>query len=54
MQSLGKEGEYSVVPQWRQLGMSRDFVFQLTWSDAVVTALNGAFVDITETVPPGT
>lgn len=32
-------------PQWRQLGMARDRVFELFWSDAVPTALQGAWLD---------
>jgi hypothetical protein len=48
-QSVGAQGMYYVQPQWRQLGLARDRVFELTWSDDVVTALNGAFIDITKT-----
>ena len=53
-QPLGATGEYYAQPQWRQLGMARDRVFELSWSDPVVTALNGAFIDVTPTVEPGT
>jgi len=53
-QTMGLEGEYDVVPTWSQLGMSRDLVFELLWSDDINTALNGAYVDVTDTVSPGT
>ena len=32
-------------PKWSQLGMARDRVFELFWSDAVPTALQGAWLD---------
>lgn len=54
LQSLGLEGEYYVLPTWHQLGMARDRVFELSWAGAVITALNGAYVDIELQVPPGT
>jgi hypothetical protein len=53
-QSIGAQGEYLVTPQWRQLGMARDRVFELFWSADAYTALNGAYVDVTPTVDPGT
>ena len=53
-QSIGMQGEYLVTPQWRQLGMARDRVFELYWSGNVFTALQGAYVDVTPTVAPGT
>jgi hypothetical protein len=34
--------------RWRGLGMARDFVFRLQWSFAGQSALQGAYVDITE------
>ena len=46
-QSLGRTGEYYALPQWWQLGMARDRVFLVSWSDPVVTALNGAYAMIT-------
>lgn len=46
MMPLGKTGEYLTSLQWWGLGMARDRVFELSWSAAVKTALNGAFVDI--------
>lgn len=41
--SLGGTGQYATVPQWRQLGLARDMVFELFWSDETVTALNGGY-----------
>jgi hypothetical protein len=45
MQSMGNIGEYLTVPSWNRLGEARDRVFKLSWSDDVVTALNGAFIE---------
>jgi hypothetical protein len=53
-QSIGMQGEYLVTPQWRQMGMARDRVYELFWSGNVVTALQGAYIDVTPTVDPGT
>ena len=47
MQSMGAQGQYLVQPQWRQLGMARDRVFSVTWSEGVFTALQGAWLDVT-------
>ncbi len=33
-------------PQWNRNGYARDAVFELFWSAALKTALNGAFVDV--------
>jgi hypothetical protein len=44
-QSMGKIGEYSVVPTWNRLGQARDRVFKLQWSTNNKTTLNGAFVE---------
>lgn len=38
-------GKYRSMQRWRQLGMGRDFVFELSWSYPGKSALNGAFVD---------
>lgn len=46
--SLGAQGEFGRSIQTRQLGMGRDRVFELFWSNATVTALNGAYIDATE------
>jgi hypothetical protein len=47
MQSMGKQGEYLVQMVWHRLGMARDRVFRVSWSEPVFTALQGAWVDIT-------
>jgi hypothetical protein len=46
MQSMGMIGGYETVPTWNRLGMARDRVFKLSWSTDVITALNGAFIDM--------
>lgn len=53
-QTIGAQGQYLTMPQWRQLGMARDRVFELFWSADAFTALQGAYVDVTTTVAPGT
>lgn len=47
-QALGMQGQTSQVMQWRRLGISRDMVFELSWSAPMMTALNGAFIDVVE------
>ena len=47
-QSLGSSGQYLTNIQWRRLGMARDRVFELSWSMNGPTALNGAYVEVTE------
>ena len=44
-QSLGNMGQYSTNIKWNRLGMSRDRVYELSWSVNAKTALNGAFID---------
>lgn len=46
-QSMGQQGQYITQPIWHQLGMARDRVFALQWSDATFTALQGAWIDVT-------
>jgi hypothetical protein len=46
-QSLGAAGQYLTQPSWGRLGIARDRIFELSWSCPTMTALNGAFVDIT-------
>ncbi len=36
----------SGILQWRRLGISRDKVFEISWSFPGLTALNGAFIDV--------
>lgn len=45
-QSLGQTGEYRVVPSWSRLGFARDRVFELSWTAAAATALNGAWIQV--------
>lgn len=48
MQSIGLGGDYlKQISYWR-LGQARDRVFEISWSAPVVTALNGAFLEIQE------
>jgi len=47
-QSLGSSGQYLTNIQFRRLGMARDRVFELSWSMNGLTALNGAYVEVTE------
>lgn len=44
-QLAGAAGEYETWITWNNLGMARDRVFELSWSFAAKTALNGAFVN---------
>lgn len=44
---LGAAGEYQTQIQFQRLGMSRDRVYELSWSAPFKTALNGAFIDVT-------
>ncbi len=48
--SLGAIGETLTSLKWRRLGVGRRRVFELQWSAAVHTALNGAYIDVTPTV----
>lgn len=50
-QTLGSTGAYLVQPQWNQLGMARDRVFELFWSVPADTALQGGYINVT---PAGT
>lgn len=45
-QSLGHSGEYRTVPSWSRLGFARDRVFELSWTAAAATALNGAWIQV--------
>jgi len=44
-QTMGSEGRYLTSISWWRLGMARDRVFELSWSEPVKTALSGAFID---------
>lgn len=45
-ESMGGIGEYDVSPQFQQLGMARDRVYELFWTANVKTALNGCYLDV--------
>ena len=45
-QTLGKGGAYLTSIQWRNLGIARDRVFEISTSTTARTALNGAFIDL--------
>lgn len=45
-QSLGRTGQYRTVPSWSRLGFARDRVFELSWTAAAATALNGAWIQV--------
>lgn len=47
IQSLGAQGQYLVQPEWRQLGLARDRVFEVSWSSPAFTGLQGAWLDVT-------
>jgi hypothetical protein len=49
-QSLGNNGQFLTSVQWRRLGLARDRVFELSWTLDALTALNGAFVDVDQSV----
>lgn len=44
IQSMGKTGEYLVVPTWNRLGQARDRVFKLRSNANAQQSLNGAFI----------
>lgn len=44
-QSLGEPGQFGQYPLWRNLGLARDPVFELSHSASGATALNGAWVE---------
>jgi hypothetical protein len=44
MQLLGAAGRFFTRPTWNRLGMASDMVVELSWSTALKTALNGAFL----------
>jgi hypothetical protein len=47
-QSMGSGGSYLVNIKWNKLGVARDRVFELSWSAATNTSLNGAFIELIE------
>ena len=47
-ESMGNVGQYLTTPQFNQLGMTRDRVYELFWSANMKTALLGAYLDAEE------
>jgi hypothetical protein len=45
-QTLGRSGQYRTMPSWNRLGFARDRVFELSWTAAAATALNGAWIQV--------
>lgn len=45
-QSIGLTGEFLTTVSWNRLGMARDRVFKLQWSENADIALNGGFVEL--------
>lgn len=46
MTTFGQIGQYDISPQFRRLGMARDRVYELFWSENMMTALNGAYIEV--------
>lgn len=47
VQSLGKQGDYINWPIWAgSQGLTRDMLYEVSWSGPVNTALNGAYVNV--------
>lgn len=44
-QPLGGAGQYKRTPMWARWGQGRDFIFEVSWSEPISTALNGVFVE---------
>lgn len=47
LKSMGAQGEYFTTPAWYRLGMSRNRIYELSWSSARAEALQGVWVDVT-------
>jgi len=48
LQSMGAQGQYLTQMIWHRLGMARDRVFRVSWSEPVFTAISGAWLDTTK------
>lgn len=44
---FGAAGDYAQMPMWRNLGIARDWVLELFWSEPINTVLNRVFIDWT-------
>lgn len=45
IKSMISAGNYRTMLRWRSMGLSRDMVYELSWSAPMATALNGAFIE---------
>ena len=46
-QSLGRTGQYLIWPTWPgSQGLTRDMLYEISWTSPVDTALNGAYVNV--------
>lgn len=48
IKELVSSGRYRTMQRWRGLGIARDAVFELSFTAAVISALNGAYVELLE------
>jgi hypothetical protein len=48
IQTMGNGGDYLTQISYWRLGQARDRVFEISWSSPVNTALNGAFLEISQ------
>ena len=49
-QPFGAGGVTLTQPKWSRLGMARDRVFQISWTAPIRTVLQGAWIDIEESL----
>jgi hypothetical protein len=45
MKSFGKIGQYEISPQYTRLGQARDRVYEVFWTENIMTALNGLYLE---------
>jgi len=43
--SMGRIGQYEVSPQFQRLGMARDRVYEVFWTENLKTSLNGLYLE---------
>jgi len=46
LKTMISAGHYRTLLRWRSMGIARDMVYELSWSAPMMTALNGAFIDV--------
>jgi hypothetical protein len=49
LEPLGLSGEFRLWPQWPQLGLARDRIYEFYWTSLGNAAMNGAYLDVTAT-----